>query len=163
MQIEMYKPDVLNLNEFIEFYDLNMILNNNLVRQDNFYFELENHDELLNAFIEEVTANPEDWIDLEGVEPEDINDEIYNYCIENLEDEVYQWFIIPEKDIYYWEKYTNYRIYYSDELDLYLLAIDHWGMSWSFFFTTAERPENMRIKKYDEILLKNAAGASSSS
>ena len=53
----------------------------------------------------------------------------------------------------YIEKYLpTYEIFYSDELDLYLLGVGHWGTSWSFFFTEAPRPEHMRIKKYDEIL-----------
>lgn len=107
MQIEMYKTDKLNLNEFIRYYNLSMILNNEL-----------------------------EW-----------------------NGEIYQYFIIPESEVYYWEKYTSYPILYDDSTDIYLLGITHYGMSWSFFFTDADRPEYMKIKKYDEILKARAATA----
>ena len=84
---------------------------------------------------------------------EELETAISDYSQENyLNDEVYQYFIIVESDLRTIEKYTYYPIYYSDELDIYLLGITHWGMSWTFFFTEAPRPQHMKIKKYDEIL-----------
>lgn len=158
MQIEEYKPEVLNLTEFIEAYHIDMILNNDLINKS--YFELYNNDEIYNNFLEDVTANPEDYININNLTPEEVQEEINNYVLENYNYlEVYQYFIVDESDVTrYINKYLNYPIFYSSELDIYLLGITHYGMSWSFFFTEAPRPQHMRIKKYDEIL-KAAEGS----
>lgn len=193
MQIEQYKPDNLNLSEFIEHYNIDMILNNDLISKS--YFELYNDEEFLNMeienneyYIREELLNYPGIITSSGTgktwtkyallddiytdyytgeytllelltmeDPdeaiEELEEAISDYSQEHyLNDEIYQYFIISESDLYSIEKYTNYPIYYSDELDIYLLGITHWGMSWSFFFTEAPRPQYMRIKKYDEIL-----------
>lgn len=159
-QIEMYNPNYLNVSEFIIHYNLDMVLNNTIISNGVFIFELEDYEEKLNNFIEEVTEDPADYIDLEDINPEDLTEEIEIYCIEQLEENIYQWFIIPEPDVHYWKKYTNYSIYYCEELDVYLLGLSHWGMAWSFFFTEAPRPDYMKIKKYDEILTTAGAGSS---
>ena len=178
MQIEMYKPEVLNLNEFIKHYNLDMILNNEIIKK--LYFELYNYEEILKSDIEIITAdakeelkNPEakynyllEELKDYGYEPEDystLSDAINEYCQDHIyeHNEVYQYFIISEYDLNYWSKYTDYPIFYDEETDVYLLGITHYGMSWSFFFTTAERPQYMRIEEYDKILNK-AAGTSSS-
>lgn len=151
MQIEEYNTEYLNLVEFIKLYDLDMIINNELIKTGT--FELENHDKLFNDLYDDVTATPEDYIDLSDIEtPEELEDVIYDYCSENLETDIYQYYIINPADVTYFNKYTDYPIYYSEEYDLYLVGITHYGMGWSFFFTTATRPDYMKNKEYDKIL-----------
>ena len=169
MQIEQYKPDNLNLTEFIDAYRLDMILNNNII--SNGEFELYNYNEMLEIEKEEYASENEaeileiyytDYRETSGGSLEDIKnlidetkEEFINDHLEEIEEnlylnDIYQYFIINDPDT--WSKYTNYPIYYSDELDIYLLGITHYGTSWSFFFTDAPRPQHMKVKKYDEIL-----------
>lgn len=44
--------------------------------------------------------------------------------------EIFQWFIIDKESADYLSKYTNELIYYNEELDLYILAVTHWGTPW---------------------------------
>lgn len=177
MQIEQYKVNQLNLNEFLSHYDISMILNNELINKS--YFELYNHETLLNNEIETITSEVKQelknydnasfnyideiytyyfnqYIEFEELlnmkideALEELDGAIYDYCIESLQDyEVYQYFIVSEYDVeHYLNKYLNYPIYYNEELNIYLLGITHYGISWSFFITEAPRPEYMKIKK----------------
>lgn len=152
MQIEEYSPEKLNLTEFIQLYDIQLILNNELIQKS--YFEVYNHEDLYNNLLEEVTANPEEYIDTEIYDdPEELQEAITDYVLENIPGEIYQYYIISENQVHYLIKYLpDYPILYSDELDIYLLGVGHCGMSWSFFFTEAPRPGHMKHKKYDELL-----------
>lgn len=44
--------------------------------------------------------------------------------------EIYQWYIIDESAAYRLSKYTNEIVYYCEDLDIYLLAVSHWGTPW---------------------------------
>lgn len=152
----------LNLNDFISYNRLDMILNNDLI-DTNAEFEFYNYNEMLNYDIETVTAeviddlnNNTDYYLTEIVEYyssetleeiqelpttealELLEDVIYDYCDDHIYEsyEIYQYFIIPEQDIETWSKYTNYPIIYYYELDLYQVGITHWGMSWDYFSTS---------------------------
>lgn len=191
MQIEMYQTNKLNLTEFIRRYSLSMILNNELIRNDSFYFEYYNYEELNAADEENTTEEIKDELnnynkysytldevyntyysqdctmeELLTMDEADALDELQEAIIDYCQDffyewngEIYQYFIIPEEEVRYWEEYTSYPILYDDSTDIYLLGITHYGMSWSFFFTDADRPEYMKIEKYDEILKARAATA----
>ena len=151
----------LNLNDFISHNRLDMILNNDIIRCDSLYFELYNYVELFNAGLEEAwedlkeelknfDGDPEsdglyllnDLSDYYGLNLDDIdgtiNEALEDYVADHiyLNNEVYQYFIIPYNDVDLWEEYTNYPIFYNDEMDLYLLGITHWGMSWDYFETS---------------------------
>lgn len=56
---------------------------------------------------------------------EDYNAEEDCYC------EVYQTFIIGEQDAERFARYTNEIVYYCEDLDLYVLAVSHFGTAWS--------------------------------
>lgn len=169
MQIEEYKPNQLNLTEFIETYCLDMILNNNIISNNE--FEIYNYNEMLEIEKEEfINENKSeileiyytDYRETDGGSLEDIKnlieeakEEFISDHLEEIEEnlylnDIYQYFIINDPDT--WNKYTHYPIYYSYDLDMYLLGITHYGTSWSFFFTDAPRPQHMKVKKYDEIL-----------
>lgn len=166
-KINGYYEKTLNLNEFINYYRLDMILNNDLISNPNLYFELYNYDELYNNEFEDLDLDYYQEDILEILESEDLDPEEYQEIIKALNNndkeelsllneavsdfisdkvseniysyECYQYFIIPYQDIEYWEKYTNYPIYEEEEQDLYLIGITHFGMSWDYFQTTATK------------------------
>ena len=47
-------------------------------------------------------------------------------------EEIYQQFIISEDAADYLARYTNELVLYSEEADLYLLCVKHWGTSWDY-------------------------------
>lgn len=57
----------------------------------------------------------------------------------NVEDEdevtIYQYYIISEDSANKLMKHTNEIILYNDELDMYLLGVTHFGISWSILLT----------------------------
>ncbi len=161
-----YIETALNLNDFISFNNLDMILNNNIVKFPE--FEFYNYSELLEKDIENDTEELKDDL-IKNNESYVLTDllEIYytgNYnenellsfsipeILQELEEaieerandlfyernaEIYQYFIVPEYDaINYWNEYTNYPILYDPETDLYIIGITHYGMSWDYFSTS---------------------------
>lgn len=178
----------LDLNQFIRYFDLDMILNNTLISievpcklwngitQGVSTFELYNYETLLNQYIDQVTEDVkndlenktdymldclleyhiEDYDTTEeifqsGVTVDDLQDEIRYYCTDSMDYECYQYFIISEYDLQYWTKYTDYPIFYNDKLDVYLLGITHYGMSWSYFPTEFYIPLTTFHAKYGHI------------
>lgn len=168
-QIRGYKEKTLNLNEFIQMNCLDMILNNTIIEE--LEFELYNYEKLYYDNIEDLTAEVKDEIKEVNAGKIELKDTSYlnemlintNYTLQDVTDninllldeikiyedeyiyldEVYQYFIIPERDaLQYWDKYTNYPIYYNADIDIYLLGITHYGMSWSYFNT------DYQIKEY---------------
>ncbi len=49
--------------------------------------------------------------------------------------EIFQYYIIPDNSVQYFEEYTDEIIYYSERLDVYLLGVTHWGTSWDYVLT----------------------------
>lgn len=127
----------LNLSDFIIHNNLDMILNNDIINYET--FDIYNFEDLYETELKEIEESIEDYIDLKEVNnDEDLTEIIEEQAIENIYNiEVYQYFIVSEYDIKnYWIKYTNYPIYYNNELDLYLIGITHYGMSWDYFGTS---------------------------
>lgn len=72
-----------------------------------------------------------------------VNDNYLNCQLECGNDEevdFYQYFIV-NIDEWRFEEYVNYckqaniealTVYYLDNLDIYILAVDHWGTSWDY-------------------------------
>ena len=138
-QIRGYSLKQLNLLEFIEHNNLSMILNNDLITNDSFYFELDNYSELVELEEEEIKEDITAYFtpeELEELTPEELEEEIQEKAYEYAYDmEIYQYFIIPEGEADYWKDWTNYPILADYEKDIYLLGITHYGMSWKFFNT----------------------------
>lgn len=153
-----------NLNEFIELYNLRMILNNDLIRNHDIHFELYNYNELKSNEEINLLDELEDEFNNYMLNNKDynyyllnrigFNNDVYDYInefdelidefndrIEDIIDdrlyeiEVYQYFIVPYNDIFLWMEYTDYPIYEDEEDDLYLIGITHYGMSWDYFGT----------------------------
>lgn len=49
--------------------------------------------------------------------------------------EVFQLFIISDDAAQFFMQFTNELIYYSEELDMYLLGVTHLGTAWSYVMT----------------------------
>ena len=64
----------------------------------------------------------------------------YNEFLENYEDpyyelDIFQYYIIKENDKRLFEKYTDYPIFYCNELDLYLIGITHYNIGFNLVLT----------------------------
>lgn len=60
------------------------------------------------------------------------------YCGEEYDEEsgvyidIYQYYIISERDAERLSTYTNEIVIYNDDLDIYLLCVTHYGTSWDY-------------------------------
>lgn len=73
-----------------------------------------------------IFAEAHDW---ELVSGDDYNeDEDYYY-------DIYQTYIISEAGYKFLSEYTDEIVYYSEELDIYLWGITHFGTSWDYVLT----------------------------
>ena len=95
------KEKRLSLTNFLLYYDIDFILNNDIVK----HFELE----FLN------------YNDFKGINPYELD--------------IFQYYIIKENDKKLFEKYTDYPIFYCNELDLYLIGITHYNIGFNLVFT----------------------------
>jgi hypothetical protein len=72
-----------------------------------------------------IEVFPEDWEQVAGtLEDED------GYPLE-----VMQWYIISQNSAENLRNYTEEVIYYNSTLDLYLLAVTHYGTAWDYVHT----------------------------
>lgn len=51
------------------------------------------------------------------------------------EPEVFQWYIVSESGAKLIQEYTDDPLYYSEELDMYVWGVTHWGTSWDNVLT----------------------------
>lgn len=95
-----------------------------------------------------------------------LNNTIFKECFEDFElingvdydeeaDEyvnIYQYYIIDEQGANILQELTNEIIYYNSKLDVYLWAIDHFGMSWNYVLTNVKiyNDENEYKKAVEE-------------
>ena len=137
----------VSLYNYLQYYNIEMIMNNNLI--DKFVFELENYYELkqnlINEKEEEIKELTKELIyneyghDITDEEYDEVYEECEEDIIKRLTDElyyidVYQYFIIHENDKDYFS-ILNYPIYYSYDIDMYLVGITHIGCSWTHILT----------------------------
>ena len=130
----------LSLGNFIDYFNINLIhydLKNSNIEDLSYEF-IQNYD---NEIILEFFENHYDYLDLDDYDIDDLKnldnnelnrllqDNYYDFVFECYE-EYYQYFVIDEKDVELFKKYCNYDILYDDMKDLYILCIDHLGISW---------------------------------
>lgn len=70
----------------------------------------------------------EDW-ERQYESDEDDEDE------DDEDEEVFQCFIISDDAAQFFMQFTNELIYYSEELDMYILGVTHLGTAWSYVMT----------------------------
>lgn len=78
---------------------------------------------VLNNNILRVTGY-DDWDLINGYEGDE--DEYY---------EVYQYYVISESGYQILEHFTDELVYYSEELDMFLWGVTHFGTSWDYVLT----------------------------
>lgn len=81
-------------------------------------------DLILNNYIMEELSKNGYYFDLYcGTDYDEENDTYFD---------IYQYFIISERDAERLSEYTNEIVFYNEQLDLYLLAVTHVGMRWDY-------------------------------
>lgn len=75
-----------------------------------------------------VGLNVSPWKMAEDWERQTADDDEEDY-------EVFQWFIISGDAAQFFMQFTNELIYYSEELDMYILGVTHFGTAWSYVMT----------------------------
>ena len=73
-----------------------------------------------------IINKADDWEVVNGL---DYDEETDDYK------EIYQYFIISESGYQTLSDCTDELVYYSEELDIYLWAIDHFGTGWDYVLT----------------------------
>lgn len=154
-----YDIDFILNNDIINHFELDMInytnllvdLEKDLTIEDYFIFIQKNINE--NDFKEYLNENIN--IDFDLLNENQLNDLINNYdfdlkefindfendikCYYDIENpyelDIFQYYIIKENDKELFEKYTDYPIFYCNELDLYLIGITHYNISFTLVFT----------------------------
>lgn len=81
-----------------------------------------------------VPLNVSPWKMTEDWERQDESDESESNEDE-YDEEVFQWFIISDDAAQFFMQFTNELIYYSEELDMYILGVTHLGTAWSYVMT----------------------------
>ena len=130
------KENVLSLGNFIDYFDINLIPYDPINLNDYEYYFIQNYNK--NQIIEFYENNISNCynIDIDNLKDYDEND--LNQMIKNdyydflyyYGIDYFQYFIINENDLFLFEDYCNYDILYNYEKDLYILCIDHLGLSW---------------------------------
>lgn len=137
---EELKGKVLSLGNFIEYFDINLIpydLQKSNIDDLSYEF-IQNYDNetILNFFEDHydyLDLNNYDFEDLKNLDNAELNellqDNYYDFVLETYK-EYFQCFIINENDLCLFKNYCNYDIQYDYEKNLYILCIDHLGLSW---------------------------------
>lgn len=115
------KENRKNYKDMIDYCCDSLILNNDLMQ------ELEKRGCLFDLYCGDILDyedNNGNLISREKAETLDLCDytEIYK--------DFYQYYLISEQDAERLAEYTNETVFYNSDLDLYLLAVDHFGTYW---------------------------------
>ena len=121
--INEFKETKKSYSDMIDFCCDNLILNNYLIE------ELGN----LDMFPDIYCGTDVEYFDFDGNEltAEQAEEMSYDDYEEHYI-EFYQYYIISERDAERLATYTNETVFYFSDLDLYLLAVSHYGMSWKY-------------------------------
>ena len=149
---EEKKTGKFSLSNLIQYYNINMILCNNITSMDieciscPKYIDDDDVETWINEYNNTLLIDDYDVKAFNDLTDDDIAEIINNYGddIENdldLYPYTFQWYIVRESDVSLLE--NDYPIYYCDELDLYIVGITHLGMSWDMVYTNVEVPQFM--------------------
>ena len=100
--LERLKETRTTYKEMIEFCCDNLVMNNYIIRE---------------------LSEKGFYFDIENGTDYD-EEEDYYY-------DVYQYFIIDDRDAERLKEYTNELVYYCEDLDLYILGVTHFGTAWN--------------------------------
>lgn len=141
-----------SLSNLIQYYNIDMILCNNITKMDieciscPRYIDDDDVEIWVNEYSSALLVDDYDVETFDDLTDDDIGEIIDNYGDDIMNDlglytDVYQWYIIRESDVHLLE--NDYPIYYCDELDLHIVGITHYGMSWDMVCTNVEIPQFM--------------------
>lgn len=141
---------------------LNMVLNNDLMatlENDGYYFEninipdysdeIEEIDNKIESLEEKYNDHVEMLSEVENETDENIISKMMNDIQDELDtlkeekekyqdyeiDDIFQYYIIDNQAAEIFQEYTNYPVYYNDQLDIYFVGITHYGTAWSYVLT----------------------------
>lgn len=74
--------------------------------------------------------------------------------------EIYQWYVTDcsEMDVEWLTKNFDLLFTYSEKLDCYILAVDHFGTSWSYVACEVKTKEMAERIKQDKLTYKDLTG-----
>lgn len=109
----------------IEFCCDSLVLNNDIMSElskNDYYFDIfcGSDRDFLNANGDYISEKEFYKLEEEGEEVEEVFTEFY------------QNYIISYSDAERLKEYTNEVVFYNEDLDLYLLAVSHWGTGWDY-------------------------------
>ena len=120
---ERIKEGRTTYKDMIDFCCDSLILNNNLIelQKEGYCFDTFCGDvfEYFNKNWEIIIEEEYDRLNEKGAETHEQPTDIYQY------------FIITERDAERLQEYTNELVIYNEQLDLYLLCVRHFGTGWS--------------------------------
>ena len=149
---EEKKTGKFSLSNLIQYYNINMILCNNITKMNieciscPTYIDDDDVETWINEYNNALLIDDYDVKTFNDLTDDDIAEIINNYG-DDIESDldlypyVFQWYIVRESDVSLLE--NDYPIYYCDELDLYIVGITHLGMSWDMVYTNVEIPQFM--------------------
>ena len=149
---EEKKTGKFSLSNLIQYYNINMILCNNITSMNidcisyPKYIDNDDIQTWINEYNNELLIDDYDVETFDDLTDDDIEKIIYNYGDDIINDlglytDVYQWYIVRECDVFLLK--NDYPIYYCDELDLYIVGITHLGVGWDMVYTDVEIPQFM--------------------
>ena len=149
---EEKKTGKFSLSNLIQYYNINMILCNDITSMNIEYISYPTYiddDDVktwVNEYNNELLIDDYDVKTFDDLTDDNIEEIINNYGDDIMSDlclypDIYQWYIIRESDVHLLK--NDYPIYYCDDLDLYILGITHCGMSWDMVYTNVEIPQFM--------------------
>ena len=141
-----------SISNLIKHFEIDMVLCNNITSMDIYCInelkciDIDDVETWINEYYPELLIDEFEVESFNDLTDDDIEDIINDYGYDIMNDlgiytDVYQYFIINECDVEYLE--NDYPIFYCDELDLYIVGITHFGMSWSMIYTTVDIPQYM--------------------
>lgn len=122
--------------DMIDFCCDSLILNNDIISElskNDYYFDMfcGSDREFLNANGDYISEKEYYKLEEEG---EDV-EEVYT--------DFYQYYIISYRDAERLAEYTNEVVFYNEDLDLYLLAVSHYGTSWDYVPSSWKNPDEV--------------------
>ena len=122
--LEKLHDERADYKSMIDFCCDSLVLNNDIqkeLEQAGFYFDIYcgDYTEYYDKDGNEITQEKFEELEEQGED------------VEEYQKDIYQQYIISERDAERLEKYTNEIVLYCEQLDLYLLCVTHFGTMWS--------------------------------
>lgn len=121
--IKEIKENRKTYREMIDFCCDSLILNNYIIEElsrKDFYF-----DTFCGSDVEYYDENGDEITEEQAREKEEQGEEVQEQYAE-----IYQYFLISERDAERLAEYTNELVLYNEILDIFILCVTHYGTAW---------------------------------